>query len=660
MIARDNPEVIRLLLQYSKKSLSFITPRLEASVAPAREFTPLWKAILRRDMDLIKHLLVDGADANAIALTGLSPIGWAAMEGEADLVKILLNFHADVEAGFYTPLFLAAKHGKLKIVKLLLDHGADIDSCDDRGRTPLSIAASAGNEAILSGGLSKVGIQEIDDLIDQRNQRLSPAELIQEKFETSLREMYWANHRLSLEPTTWRLTVSSKKGADPHRGDEPCSQLDIESSDHSRAYPEIVDLLLNLRADVHADDMFGLTPLWWAVNWGHLPVVRRLLQIQAFTESGGALKITPLSWAIWNGHRDVVQILLDNRASVNTMDFGVPSLFRRSPLFWAICNGSESQLLELLGRGMQVPGDTAIGFAISEDHFAIVQLLLNQNPVLATQGTRPALFQAILASKESIVDAMLEHGFDTEVLYDDWTPLTLAVEKGCFAVVHRLLDQVKPNVMDGKGRTALIVAASRGFADIAKLLIEKGADVHTKNNGWSALERVAFDGRDKMVNLLLKHGADIEADNEIGTPLILASARGHLAIVRLLLEHNANVHARNGNGETALMVAAKYNDGWGLDRRVAIASLLLKHGANIEAQCLFGLTPIIWASRVGNTELVKLLLLENANADTRDFEGRSALDWSVVRDHREVEQMLTEKRGERVVEMPDHVREMSN
>jgi ankyrin repeat protein len=672
VVARDNPEVIRLLLQYypySGKSLPFMTAQFEESVAPtqfeefvtlAREFTSLWQAVLRRDMDLIKHLLVDGADANAIAPTGLSPIGWAAMKGDEDLVKILLDFHANVEAGFYTPLFLAAKHGKLKIVKILLDHGADIDFCNDRGRTPLSIAASAGNEAILSDGQSKAGIKAIDDLINGRDKRITRVGLLWEHLMTLPRKRHWPNHRLCHEPTTWRLTVFSKRGADPYRGDEPCSQLDLELSDNSRAYSEIVDLLLERGADVHSKDMLGLTPLWWAVNWGHLPVVKKLLQNKAFIEEGGDLRMTPLSWAIWNGHQNVVQVLLDNRAMVSALDFSIYPFGQKDPLFWAICSGSEHQSRQLLNHGPVVAYNAAIEMAVAEGHFELALLLKNRNPALATQSAASAHFQAIPASEERVIDAILGNGVDTDILYENnCTPLTLAAEKGCFAVVQQLLDQdVNPNIMDGEGRTALMVAASHGFANILKVLIENGANVHTMHNGWAALQRVAYDGHDSMVKLLLEHGADIEVNESHGTPLFLASLKGHSAVVELLLDHDANVHTRNGNGETALLVAAKYNyDG---AEKVAVARLLLKHGADIDARSTDGSTPLTRASCEGYTDLVKLLLLENANIDTMDVQGRSALDWSVVKKHREIEQILREKRGDRVLEVPDNILEMSD
>jgi ankyrin repeat protein len=73
----------------------------------------------------------------------------AALAGRRDLriVSRLLASGADVNAratGGYTPLHIAAFHDDVNIVNTLLAHGAAAEARDDQGRTPLTIAEAQG------------------------------------------------------------------------------------------------------------------------------------------------------------------------------------------------------------------------------------------------------------------------------------------------------------------------------------------------------------------------------------------------------------------------------------------------------------------------------------------------------------------------------------
>jgi hypothetical protein len=71
------------------------------------------------------------------------------------------------------------------------------------------------------------------------------------------------------------------------------------------------------------------------------------------------------------------------------------------------------------------------------------------------------------------------------------------------------------------GSTPLIVAASYGQSEAARLLVEKGADVNIRNNdGSSALLAAAFFCRTKTVKLLLSKGADVNAKNIRGETVL--------------------------------------------------------------------------------------------------------------------------------------------
>jgi Ankyrin repeats (3 copies)/Ankyrin repeat len=111
---------------------------------------------------------------------------------------------------------------------------------------------------------------------------------------------------------------------------------------------------------------------------------------------------------------------------------------------------------------------------------------------------------------------------------------------------------------DKAGRTALMAAASAGRTENMRLLLDKGANIDSKDNdGNTALLVSAGAGpysavgvvyTANPVKLLLERGADIEARNQHGdTALILAASKGgyeDATTVRLLLDRGADVAAK--------------------------------------------------------------------------------------------------------------------
>lgn len=82
------------------------------------------------------------------------------------------------------------------------------------------------------------------------------------------------------------------------------------------------------------------------------------------------------------------------------------------------------------------------------------------------------------------------------------------------------------------GSTPLISAAVFGKTEVARALIEAGADVNIQNNeGTTALHSAAFLCRTEIVEMLLAHGAEKDLQNIYGsTPL--ASVAGPFSEVK--------------------------------------------------------------------------------------------------------------------------------
>ena len=94
--------------------------------------------------EVVKLLLAAGADPNAKEPTkGQTAVMWAAFEGHADAVKVLLegeaNFRATANGG-YDALMYAVREGRTDVVKALLDVGADANAKTPEGMTLLNVA----------------------------------------------------------------------------------------------------------------------------------------------------------------------------------------------------------------------------------------------------------------------------------------------------------------------------------------------------------------------------------------------------------------------------------------------------------------------------------------------------------------------------------------
>lgn len=134
--------------------------------------------------------------------------------------------------------------------------------------------------------------------------------------------------------------------------------------------------------------------------------------------------------------------------------------------------------------------------------------------------------------------------------------------------INILLSNTDANINDeklvkGKKTTVIMVAASKGFIELVKEIVNLEADVnHTDSDGWTALH-YAVDAQAEnadVVTLLIEHEAKVSAKTSYEglTPLMLAVKRGHTNITRMLIEHDAELAAADViKNNTALHLACE-------------------------------------------------------------------------------------------------------
>jgi peptidoglycan/LPS O-acetylase OafA/YrhL len=162
-------------------SFSVATVPTEFSSPSERRRLNFSKAAKTGDIEALKHYLSNGESPNARDPSfGVTALSWAALEGRAEIVELLIEAGADVNAknrDGATPLHAAAFMGQLEVAQLLLENGADISAKTYNGDTPLDSAQAAWKDVEAIAGVLQISL----DSKDVKAGRVQVVELLQEQ-----------------------------------------------------------------------------------------------------------------------------------------------------------------------------------------------------------------------------------------------------------------------------------------------------------------------------------------------------------------------------------------------------------------------------------------------------------------------------------------------
>ncbi|XP_076823769.1 ankyrin repeat domain-containing protein 17-like isoform X2 [Clavelina lepadiformis] len=322
----------------------------------------------------------------------------------------------------------------------------------------------------------------------------------------------------------------------------------------------------HLEIDGHTESNHD-TPLTLACAGGHYELVQLLIARGANIEHRDKKGFTPLILAATAGHVEVASILLSSQADIEAQS----ERTKDTPLSLA-CSGGRLEVVELLlDRGANkehrnVSDYTPLSLAASGGYVNIIKLLLNHGAEINSRtgsklGISPLMLAAMNGHTQA-VQLLLDMGADinAQIETNRNTALTLACFQGRHEVVSLLVDR-KANVEHRAktGLTPLMEAASGGYAEVGRVLLDKGADPNAApvpSSRDTALTIAADKGHYRFCELVLTRGAQVEVKNKKGnTPLWLACNGGHLDVVMLLVGKGADVNAADNRNVIPLMAA---------------------------------------------------------------------------------------------------------
>jgi ankyrin repeat protein len=204
------------------------------------------------------------------------------------------------------------------------------------------------------------------------------------------------------------------------------------------------------------------------------------------------------------------------------------------------------------------------------------------------------------------LNELIASGVDVDSLfYPDHTPLMFAVYYGHYEVAKLLIDEgANVNAAHSNDHTVLYHAleASQLHAELIQLLVDAGVNMDYTPLKWAIQYQYSNSEVQEIMAILIEAGADVNERDQTGlTALIDAACRGSNQLVDILLRSGADINATvESSGHTALACAVA-------EEHSETVRLLIEAGTDLETIDESGNTPLMIAKSKRYEEIEKLL-----------------------------------------------------
>ncbi len=575
--------------------------------------TALHLAALSGNEELANLLLEKGAFIDAETSSRQRPLHYTASGDQKDLAQLLISSGAEIDAKDnrgQTPLHLAVINKHRDLAELLIFSGADVNAVTDIGRTPLHLATQLEQDAdtwvdmLLAAGADAAIAEE---------RGVFPFDLAVQAGSADIARKLFAEE-VDLE-------------LDPGRG---LRRLHRAAAGGQEA---MIELFLDLGADVNAQNHNQETPLHLAVYQGSTEVVSKLLAAGADPNLTDQQGTAPMHVAIDRHNLPLFQLLVDHGSDPNLpYRRDLPALLQvidsaqaepETALTMASALLEAGADLSVQDRQGRTPVQAAVSYGLND--FVVLLDAHGADLSIKDRHDRGLLHTAISRGHPDVVEYLLSKGANAkEADRRGSTLLHLAAKENQVQIAAHLLNHgADLQALDDRGRSALHEAASSGNVEMIEWLLEQGLDVAARDSDGKTPVELAFErNQSEVVAMLTEGGATIFDD------LLEAAGSGEAEDVQRHLERGADLSAVDEVGNTALHLASA---GGYLD----VAEILIEAGIDVNARNQWQATPLHYAAGFGHHDLVKFLVSRGADENVLelshalDSEGNTALHYAV-------------------------------
>ena len=350
--------------------------------------TPLHMATLSGDESLVRVLLDAGADILASDKYKVTVLHTAASGGKESLVQLFLGLMDDPQCestNGTTALSVAVSRGHMSVVSLLIEQGFDVEKQDDLGLAPLHLASSSGNLELVSLLIASGSSVDLRD----------------NKGETPL--MFAIDNGHS---STARFLLESGADVNQSFGSANCLHLAA-----ARPNSELIDILIQHKADVNAKGFTGATSLHYAAEFGTVAAIESLIAAGVKTDAVDSNGFSAIHFAALGGNVAAIESILAAGVDLETTDSN---------------------------------GHSAIHFAALGGHHEAIKKLVEAgaNSQVLSNAKRSPLHSAVLSGNGVCVTVLMDLNSDINLKdQDSITPLMLAEQEGYSGIATLLLNR---------------------------------------------------------------------------------------------------------------------------------------------------------------------------------------------------------------------------